>query len=303
MKKILCILFALTICLCLFGCQSAKETEEITETIPMETRIFNQNQRFSGKIVDKISPNILVVGSLPVIDVFEGEEVVHVITDQYDSWDVGASVEVVFLELQRPHDTAQPVRVIAKKIDPPTLYGKPIIYLYPEEPTECSVTVDFDGELTYTYPEHGENGWQNFTAYPDGTLISPDGKEYYALFWEGVKNTEWDFSKGFCVRGEDTAEFLEWALDAQGLSRREANEFIIYWLPLMQDNPYNVISFQTDTYTDNAGLDITPAPDSLIRVFMTYYASDVAVDIEPQAFDKPERFGFSVVEWGGSCVG
>ena len=101
------------------------------------------------------------------------------------------------------------------------------------------------------------------------------------------------------MRGEDTAAFLEWALAEQGLTAREANEFIVYWLPLMQENPYNVISFQTTTYTDGAKLDITPAPDSLLRIFMAYYATETEVEIEPQTFDGFVREGFTVVEWGG----
>ena len=187
-------------------------------------------------------------------------------------------------------------------INIPNQYGKPIIYLYPEESTVCSVKVDLDGELICTYPEHSADGWQNFTAYPDSTLIFPDGKEYYALYWEGINDVEWDMTKGFCVRGEDTAEFLEWALAEQGLTRREANEFIVYWLPLMQENPYNVISFQTTAYTDEVKLDITPAPDSLLRVYMTYYPSDREIEIQPQSFENFERQGFTVVEWGGSII-
>ncbi len=179
---------------------------------------------------------------------------------------------------------------------------KPVIYLYPEQPTVCDVRVDFDGKLAFTYPEHGTLGWQNFTAYPDGTLIFPDGKEYYCLFWEGVSDTEYDFSRGFCVSGEDTVAFLEWALAEQGLGAREANEFIIYWLPRMQNNAYNLISFQTDAYTDSAALEITPAPDSLLRVFMAFVPLDAPVEIEPQTFTPFEREGFCVVEWGGSEI-
>ena len=176
---------------------------------------------------------------------------------------------------------------------------KPVIYLYPETSTEVSVKLTIDGKLTCTYPAY-ENGWNDFTAYPDGTLISPEGKEYYCLYWEGIQNAEYDFSKGFCVKGEDTAAFLEWALSEQGLTPREANEFIIYWLPRMEQNPYNVIAFQTDAYTKGAVLEITPNPDSLLRVFMAYYPSDEAVEIEAQAFTSFERVGFAVVEWGGS---
>ena len=183
-----------------------------------------------------------------------------------------------------------------------SLTDKPILYLYPEEPTVCSVSLRLqDGRFTCTYPSYG-NGWSDFTAYPDGTLVFPDGKEYYALYWESVGGAEWDFSKGFCVAGEDTAAFLETALAALGLTPREANEFIVYWLPRMQENPYNVISFQTEAYTEYAALEITPAPDSLLRVFMAYYPSDTRVEIAPQSFDGFERVGFTAVEWGGSEV-
>ena len=177
--------------------------------------------------------------------------------------------------------------------------AKPVIYLYPTEPTEVSVKLDYSGDLTCTYPAYGE-GWNSFTAYPDGTLIFPDGKEYYCLYWEGLRDVDYDFSKGFCVKGTDTAAFLEWALTEQGLTPREANEFIIYWLPRMEQNPYNVISFQTEAYTKGAVLDIQPNPDSLLRVFMAYYPSDVAVEMEAQSFTPFQRVGFTVVEWGGS---
>ncbi len=176
-------------------------------------------------------------------------------------------------------------------------FGKPVIYLYPEVETEVSVRLTLDGKLTCTYPEYND-GWK-VTASPDGTLTDENGKVYNYLYWEGVSLGEWDFSKGFCVKGEDTAEFLEDALAKLGLNRREANEFIVYWLPIMQENEYNIISFQGETYTDFAVLDIDPAPDTLIRVFMAFKAYDAPVDIAPQELSAPERVGFTVVEWGG----
>ena len=87
--------------------------------------------------------------------------------------------------------------------------AKPVIYLYPEEDTVCSVKLTLDGKLTCTYPEHGEDGWQNFVAKPDGTLVFPNGREYYCLYWEGISDATPDYSEGFCVKGENTAEFLE----------------------------------------------------------------------------------------------
>ena len=177
---------------------------------------------------------------------------------------------------------------------------KPVIYLYPEETTEVSVLLDFNGELTTTYPAY-DNGWR-VVAEPDGTLFDENGREYYCLYWEGESDIDFDMSEGFCVKGSETAAFLEEALAKLGLTRREANEFIVYWLPLMEGNEYNVISFQTDAYTENAKLIIDPQPDTLIRVFMAWYGSGKPVEIPEQSLAAPERTGFTVVEWGGSEI-
>ena len=182
----------------------------------------------------------------------------------------------------------------------PGLVDKPVIYLYPETKTDVTVSLDYDGELTCTYPEYN-NGW-SVTASPDGTLTDANGQTYNYLYWEGESDTSFDFSEGFCVKGKDTAEFLEASLESLGLNRKEANEFIIYWLPMMQNNEYNVISFQKECYTEMAKLAVSPTPDTLIRVFMAWKASDEYVDISPQILTAPERQGFTVVEWGGSKV-
>lgn len=174
---------------------------------------------------------------------------------------------------------------------------KPVIYLYPEQGEEVSVRLDYDGKLTCTYPEY-DNGW-HVTAAPDGRITDENGQEYNYLYWEGETEQEYDFSEGFCVAGEDTAEFLEDALEKLGLTRREANEFIVYWLPRMEQNEYNLISFQSEAYTDHARLSIQPEPDTVIRVFMAYKPVENEQEIPEQTLAAPERSGFTVVEWGG----
>ena len=191
--------------------------------------------------------------------------------------------------------------------------AKPVIYLYPEQETTVSVSLDYAGTLTATYPAY-EDGWR-VTAEPDGTLYDENGDEYSYLLWEGENNTDYDFSTGFCVAGADTADFLREKLAEIGLTPREYNEFIVYWLPKMQDNPYNLISFQSEAYTDAAKLDIDPTPDSVLRVFMAWKTPDSVLrvfmawkplgrpqTIEPQTFASFERNGFAVVEWGGCEV-
>ena len=175
--------------------------------------------------------------------------------------------------------------------------AKPVIYLYPEEETEVTVKLDYAGDLTVTYPEY-KDGW-TVTAMPDGTLYDAEGSEYAYLFWEGESDIEYDLSRGWCVRGEDTADFLREKLSYMGLTPREYNEFIVYWLPLLQENEYNLIAFQGENYTDAARLEISPEPDNILRVFMAYEPLKEPVDIEPQELPVLTREGFTVVEWGG----
>ena len=186
--------------------------------------------------------------------------------------------------------------------------AKPVIYLYPEEECELEVTLSFDGELACVYPafaearteEDRDGGVWRVVARPDSTIADPSsGREFGYLFWEGPAAWRPDVSRGFCVAGTDTEAFLEDALARLGLSDREACDFITYWLPRMQENAYNLVSFQGASYSDAARLEVDPAPDSVVRVFMAWLPLSEPVDVEPQELAAPERVGFTVVEWGG----
>ena len=181
---------------------------------------------------------------------------------------------------------------------------KPIIYLYPEEETSVNVKVSFSGELTHTYPKYNPaEGW-TVEASPDGTLRDPEnGREYYALYWEGENDLPYTTDKGFMVKGEEVAGFLEEKCEQLGLSAREANEFIIYWLPQLESNAYNFIHFSMKEYQAQAALEITPKPDALVRVFMLFKGLDEPFEVEEQDLGlRPTRKGFTVVEWGGASM-
>ena len=186
----------------------------------------------------------------------------------------------------------------------PAMAYKPVIYLYPTRKQNVQVRLDFNGTIIADYPKYNENlrGW-SVTAHPDGTLINhDDNKEYNYLFWEGklTKDVDWDFSKGFVVKGEDTVEFLQQILPKIGLIPREYNEFIVFWYPHLKDNPYNLIHFCDKQYTDIATLTTTPKPNSILRVFMVYKPLEKQIVIEEQEIQPFERKGFAVVEWGGT---
>lgn len=183
---------------------------------------------------------------------------------------------------------------------PPIMTEKPIIYLYPEEKTAVKVSLNYHGQLAHTYPAYPATGW-NVTAHPDGTLIDEKGKEYYALFWEGEPYKPLTANDGFIVAGKDVAGFLEEKLAYLGLNRREANEFILYWLPRLENNPFNLIHFSSTEYEALATLKITPSPETIIRVMMVFQPLNEQIEFPVQDLSPlhKTRKGFTVVEWGG----
>ncbi|WP_066923287.1 hypothetical protein [Murdochiella massiliensis] len=178
---------------------------------------------------------------------------------------------------------------------------KPMIYLYPEQEQRVTVSLDYNGQFTHVYPRFSAEGTWQVMAKPDGTILYKN-REYYGLFWEGVKDKTYRMDEGFCVRGSDTEKFLEEKLEILGLNHKEINEFIVYWLPQMEDNPYNIITFQDRSYTDDAKLTIDPKEDTMIRAFMTWYPSAKPIDIKEQTLSSMKRHGFTVVEWGGARI-
>jgi hypothetical protein len=46
-------------------------------------------------------------------------------------------------------------------------------------------------------------------------------------------------------------------------------------------------------------LDISPKPDSVIRITMDFKSLDNYIKVKEQELKTPERIGFTVVEWGG----
>ena len=179
---------------------------------------------------------------------------------------------------------------------------KPIIYLYPQGPTEVTVELGKPENLTHTYPKY--NKLWTVIARPGGELTdSKTGRHYYALYWEG-KNTlsKGEMTEGFVVEGKKTIPFLEEKLAKLGLTDREAEEFIVYWLPKMESNAYNYVRFQTmEEQEENMPLTISPPPTTLIRVMMEFKGLDEPIEVKEQELPKtPERTGFVVVEWGGT---
>lgn len=185
-----------------------------------------------------------------------------------------------------------------------SIWHKPILYFYPTEETNINVKVRYEDRLTVSYPKYNSEGW-NIFAKPDGTLKDlSTNRELYCLYYEAQNDIDLDIYKdGFIVKGEDSAKFLEEKLAILGLNERETEEFIIYWLPKLESNKYNYIRFAEEDYiNNNMPIDISPVPDTFIRVLMEFKGLDKPIEVKEQTLKQAEREGYTVVEWGGTEI-
>ena len=180
---------------------------------------------------------------------------------------------------------------------------KPIIYLYPTKDEEISVSLLKDEKITCSYPKYKDE-WK-VLAKPNGDLKDLDtNRKLYSLYYESKNIVQFQIEdEGFVIKGEDTIAFLEEKLSILGLTEREAEEFIIYWLPKLESNKYNYIRFATmDEINENMPLEINPNPDTIIRVLMIFKGLDEPINVQEQQLYTPLRKGFVAVEWGGTEI-
>ena len=196
-------------------------------------------------------------------------------------------------------------RVYDDRLKPfkPRQRKKPVIYLYPEKEMDISVQLNMDlnkSKFTTIYPRfnEGNNTW-NVHAKPNGDIHLKD-KIYPYLFWEADSYLKEDMNEGFIVKDENAEQFLEEKLKILGLNDKEATDFITFWLPVLIKNKLSLCKFQTGKYFNDFKLNITPKPDTMIRIFLSIKKIDSVLDIKEQKLEPNERKGFTVIEWGGS---
>ena len=177
---------------------------------------------------------------------------------------------------------------------------KPVIYFYPEEEMDLKVTYVEEERLITTYPKY-ENGW-NIHLQEDGTFTIPGSdREYYGLFFDEAPDFEANFSEGFYVTKENAISFLEEKMDYMGFTNRETDEFIMYWLPFLENNEKSLVYFeQTEERNEECPLEFSVEPETLIRTIIHIKKVDGPTSIKEQQLIHQERTGFTVTEWGGA---
>ncbi|HVT01643.1 MAG TPA: hypothetical protein VHE53_05465 [Patescibacteria group bacterium] len=177
---------------------------------------------------------------------------------------------------------------------------KPAIYLYPKQTTQVTVKVNSKEPLTYTDPIYPNNGWVA-TAKSNGD-ITYENKNYDYLYYE-TKISDNLLSKpkeGFVFAKTDLKLGLNELMPKLGLNNKETQQFVDYWTKALPDSPYYLVGITDRKTLDNAAsLNITPKPDTIIRVGLYFETLKQTTTILPPVITTPKRNGFTVVEWGG----
>ena len=178
----------------------------------------------------------------------------------------------------------------------------PLIYLYPEKETNISIKFINPEDIIYSYPNYTTE-W-NITATPNGDLTdSSTGDKLYALYYEANTDDSYVFENGFVVKSDESADFLEEKLSKLGLKPKEIEEFIISWLPKLEENEYNLIHFNIKENDEtNETLAITPKPNSVANIRMVFTNANETFNIKEQQLTPIKRDGFTVVECGGIYI-
>ena len=189
-------------------------------------------------------------------------------------------------------------KIVSKADCDPNVAYKPVLYLYPEVKTEIKVNFEKEENLTTTYPKFKDE-WK-VTAYPNGDLYDKNNNYYYGLYWEENTYNKANFKEGFYVSKENAISFLEEKLSIIGLNQKERNEFIMYWLPILEKNEHNLVYFElTEELQKENKLLINPTPDTLIRIRIHVKKVNKKENIKEQKLTSFKRTGFTAVEWGG----
>lgn len=185
------------------------------------------------------------------------------------------------------------------------MVAKPVIYLYPKVKTEIDLKLNFNGKLLTTFPKY-DKIWE-VIAEPNGQIFDKKTNRYYSsLFWDGTidfPEEHYKYEDGFIVPKEKLSEFFIEKLEHIGLNNQETNEFIQYWLPILERNKYNFIHFLVnEECKEIATLNINPKPETTLRIYMEFYGLENYTRINEQQLPKTQRKGFTLIEWGGSDV-
>jgi hypothetical protein len=192
---------------------------------------------------------------------------------------------------------------------------KPVIAFrqFPAQ-TSIRISVQFNGQYEVVYPSTpaSENNTLTWDAITTPThLVTYQNRQYPYLFWDGLLNpsTRFEITEGYCVSSQETMSFLEQLCITQGLDAITTADFVTFWAPLLQQNPYNKVRLLSQAECNQVALlNIdTTVEHRTYRFYMVFEGVDQFIPLAPPTvletglllledgtYPQP-----TVIDWGG----
>ncbi len=176
---------------------------------------------------------------------------------------------------------------------------KPAVYIYPEQPGRFQVDLEFGLgiHLTASEPDYGA-GWDVFVDEA-GRIDATWDYLFYEIAMRGAPL----IAEGWCLSWSELSAGLESITVAVGLTAAERDDFLAYWLSRLPRRDFYqihpVFGSDLDAWVQ---LEVTPAPDAVLRFWLFFQGSDTAAELTAPRIPTVERIGTTVVEWGGAVI-
>jgi hypothetical protein len=173
---------------------------------------------------------------------------------------------------------------------------KPNVYIYPPNELNLIVKIHFPngGRVIKSIPEY-KRGW-NITVDSSGRI----NDSYRYLFYECTAPDLYQYETGWVIHKDSLTTFFRNHLKQTGFSGQEINDFIEYWIPILNASDYYAIYPQyKETLAPIVQLNFSIIPNHLLRLFYVIKQCTKDVHLQPPSARPPfNRTGFYVVEWG-----
>lgn len=173
---------------------------------------------------------------------------------------------------------------------------KPNIYIYPETKLSLHVSIIFPrgGSVIESIPLY-ENGW-NIEVEPSGKI----NNIFDYLFYESENPDLCQYRSGWIIKKDDLTSFFTQNMLETGFIQKEIDDFIEYWIPLLNNySSYAIYPQYALDIEKMIELNFSCKPNNVLRLFYVIKGVNgdkinIAVPIIPRFVRK----GFSVTEWG-----
>ena len=167
--------------------------------------------------------------------------------------------------------------------------GKPAIYLYPRKKQKISVWLKIKGIITKSIPDYN-NGWY-VDVEPSGLING----EYDYLFCETTQDKRDVPNEGWSMESKNIEEWFSNKLTELNFNKKELDEFMDYWMPLLSEveNKYIDIRLFTEEYLDeHMELIIDPKPDRTYRYEFIFNGVDKYKELATPNVEIINRDGY-----------